>query len=149
MTDTTLCYIEKDEMYLMLYRNKKQNDANAGKYIGIGGHLEEGETPQECVIREVMEETGLTLNSVKYRGIVTFISDIYEDEQMHLFTSKDFSGELIECNEGELKWIAKDDLDKIPMWKGDYIFLDMLTKREDFFTLRLEYEGDKLVNVVK
>ncbi len=149
MTDTTLCYIEKEGKYLMLYRNKKENDANAGKYIGIGGHLENGETPQECVVREAKEETGLILKNVKYRGIVTFISDIYEDEQMHLFTSTDFSGELVECNEGDLKWIAKDDLDKISMWEGDYIFLDMLTKSEDFFTLRLEYEGDKLVKVVK
>ena len=145
MTDTTLCYIEKDEKYLMLYRNKKQNDANAGKYLGIGGHLESGETPEQCIIREVREETGLSINSPKYRGIVYFISNVYENEAMHLFTCTDFSGELAECNEGELEWIEKSRLSSISMWEGDHIFLDLLTKREDFFVLTLEYDGDKLV----
>lgn len=145
MKDTTLCYVEQNGKYLMLYRNKKKNDVNGGKYVGIGGHVEKGETPTQCIIREAYEEAGLTLHTPRYRGIVTFISDIYEDEHMHLFTCDDFSGELIECNEGELSWIEKSSLDKIPMWEGDYIFLDMLTKREGFFKLRLEYEGDTLV----
>lgn len=145
MVDTTLCYIEKEEKYLMLYRNKKKNDVNAGKYVGIGGHIEEGETPEACVIREAREETGLEIHTPKYRGIVYFISNIYEAEAMHLFTCTDFSGKLIECNEGELEWIEKSRLNEIPMWEGDIIFLDLLTKRDDFFTLTLEYEGDKLV----
>lgn len=145
MVDTTLCYIEKEEKYLMLYRNKKKNDVNAGKYVGIGGHVEEKETPEACVIREAREETGLEIHTPKYRGIVYFISNIYEAEAMHLFTCTDFSGRLIECNEGELEWIEKSRLNEIPMWEGDIIFLDLLTKRDDFFTLTLEYEGDKLV----
>lgn len=149
MKDTTLCYIEKDNKYLMLYRNKKKNDVNAGKYVGVGGHIEGNETPTECVIREIKEETGLVAECVKYRGIVYFISDVYEDEAMHLFTCDRFCGELIECNEGELEWIDKDGLDKIPMWEGDYVFLEMLRSENEFFTLRLEYEKDKLVKIVK
>ncbi|MBQ8546049.1 MAG: 8-oxo-dGTP diphosphatase [Clostridia bacterium] len=145
MRNTTLCYIEKENSYLMLYRNKKNNDENAGKYVGIGGHFLENESPYECVIREAKEETGLDI-SPTYRGIVTFVSDKYECEQMHLFTCHKYSGNMITCNEGELVYINKDELHKIPMWEGDYIFFDLLNKRDDFFSLKLVYEGDTLVS---
>lgn len=144
MKNTTLCYIEKDNKYLMLHRIKKKNDENEGKYIGIGGHFLENESPYDCVIREAKEETGLTLLTPEYRGIVTFVSDKYETEQMHLFTCKDFSGEIIECNEGNLKWIEKISLDKIPMWEGDKFFLNRLEWSKDFFNLKLVYNGDTL-----
>ena len=121
MKNTTLCYIEKDGSYLMMLRNKKKNDLNEGKYVGIGGHFLENESPYDCVIREAYEETGLTINPI-YRGLVTFVSDKYECEQMHLFTCLDFSGELTACNEGELRYVKKSDLKSIPMWEGDYIF---------------------------
>ena len=129
----------------MLYRNKKKNDENAGKYVGIGGHFLENESPYECVIREAYEETGLKINPI-YRGLVTFVSDKYECEQMHLFTCQEFSGELSSCNEGELRFVDKNDLKSIPMWEGDYIFFDLLEKRNDFFTLKLVYVGDTLVS---
>ena len=145
MRNTTLCYIEKENSYLMLYRNKKKNDENAGKYVGIGGHFLENESPYDCVIREAYEETGLSIKPV-YRGLVTFVSDKYECEQMHLFTSCEFSGELSSCNEGELCFVKKSELRSIPMWEGDYIFFDLLEKRNDFFTLKLVYNGDTLVS---
>lgn len=145
MTETTLCYIEKDGKYLMIYRNKKKNDANSGKYIGIGGHLENGETPHQCAVREVKEETGLTLKSLEYRGIVNFISDIYESEIMYLFTSTDFEGELIECNEGDLHWIEKSRLDTVPMWQGDMHFLKKIAENSPFFEMTLKYESDTLI----
>ncbi len=129
----------------MLYRNKKNNDENAGKYVGIGGHFLENESPYECVVREAKEETGLDISPI-YRGIVTFVSDKYECEQMHLFTCKEYSGNIISCNEGELVYIEKSELHKIPMWEGDYIFFDLLNKRNDFFSLKLEYVGDTLVS---
>ncbi|MBQ7353537.1 MAG: 8-oxo-dGTP diphosphatase [Clostridia bacterium] len=144
MKNTTLCYIEKDGKYLMLHRVKKENDENKGKYIGIGGHFLENESPYDCVIREAKEETGLTLLAPNYRGIVTFVSDKYEAEQMHLFTCSDFSGEIIECNEGNLRWIEKSSLDKIPMWQGDKIFLNRLDLSNEFFNLKLVYNGDTL-----
>ena len=145
MRNTTLCYIEKDNSYLMLYRNKKNNDENAGKYVGIGGHFLENESPYECIVREAREETGLDISPV-YRGIVTFVSDKYECEQMHLFTCREYSGDIIPCNEGELVYISKNELHKIPMWEGDYIFFELLGEREDFFSLKLVYEGDTLVS---
>ena len=145
MRNTTLCYIEKDNSYLMLYRNKKNNDENAGKYVGIGGHFLENESPYECVVREAKEETGLDISPV-YRGVVTFVSDKYECEQMHLFTCREYSGDIITCNEGELVYISKNELHKIPMWEGDYIFFELLGEREDFFSLKLVYEGDTLVS---
>ena len=145
MKNTTLCYIEKNDSYLMLYRNKKKNDENEGKYVGIGGHFLENESPYECVIREAREETGLDISPI-YRGIVTFVSDKYECEQMHLFTCLEYSGEMTDCQEGNLVWVKKSDLKNIPMWQGDYIFFDLLEKREDFFSLRLEYKGDTLVS---
>ena len=144
MKNTTLCYIEKDGRYLMLHRSSRKNDGSQGKWMGIGGHFEEGESPYDCVCREVNEETGLTLNLPVYRAIVTFDSDEYESEQMHLFTCTDFSGELGECNEGELHWIDKKDVPKLNMWNGDLVFLEMLDTEKTFFSLKLMYRGEEL-----
>ncbi|WP_034784715.1 NUDIX hydrolase [Eubacterium xylanophilum] len=141
---TTLCYIEKDEKYLMLHRIKKEIDVNKGKWIGVGGHFLENETPEECLLREVKEETGLELKSYKFRGLITFISDEWQTEYMCLYTADDFTGELIPCDEGELQWIPKRDIMKLNLWEGDKIFLKMLMEDADFFTLKLRYEGDKL-----
>lgn len=150
MQDTTLCYIEKDDKYLMLYRNKKKNDLNAGKWIGVGGKVEPGETPEECVLRETFEETGLTLKKVLLRGVIGFYSDIWEDEKMYLYTATDFEGEISEdCNEGELKWIPKEEIMKLSLWEGDRFFLrDMLDGKMDI-NMSLYYEGDTLVKVEK
>ena len=145
MKNTTLCYIEKDNKYLMLKRDKKENDVNEGKWIGIGGHFEEGESPEECLLREVYEETGLTLSSYKFRGIITFISDKWETEYMHLFTADKFTGEMHQCNEGTLKWIEKDNVLNLNIWEGDKIFLKLLLTENEFFSLKLVYEGDKLI----
>lgn len=143
---TTLCYIENDEQYLMLHRTKKKNDLNEGKWIGVGGKFEKDESPEECLLREVREETGYTLTSWRYRGIVTFISGRAESEYMHLFTADGFSGEQTECNEGELKWISKADVPELNVWPGDRIFLKLLLEREDFFSLKLVYDaGDRLL----
>ena len=116
MRNTTLCYIEKDGKYLMLHRTKKENDENKDKWIGIGGKFEEGESPEDCALREIKEETGLAVTSYQYKGIVTFVSDEWGTEYMHLFRADEFAGEIIECDEGELEWIAKEDLLKLPMW---------------------------------
>ena len=142
---TTLCYIEKDDKYLMLHRVKKVNDQNHDKWIGVGGKFEEGETPEECLLREVKEETGFTLNSYRFRGIVSFISDECENEYMHLFTATEYDGEMIECDEGELVWIPKSDISNLKIWEGDKIFFKLLDEDIDFFSLKLRYEGDKLV----
>ena len=139
---TTLCYIENDEQYLMLHRTKKKNDLNEGKWIGVGGKFERDESPEECLLREVREETGYTLTSWRYRGIVTFISGRAESEYMHLFTADGFSGEQTECNEGELKWIAKKDVPTLNVWPGDRIFLKLLLERQDFFSLKLVYDAE-------
>lgn len=147
MKNTTLCYIEKDSSYLMLYRIKKENDENKDKYIGIGGRIEEKESPEDCILREAYEETGLSLKNLEYRGLVTFVSDIYETEFMHLFHCDDFCGNLKECDEGELLWVKKEKLFSLPMWEGDKIFLDLLEQKVPFFSLKLEYEGDNLKRV--
>ncbi|MBQ8147058.1 MAG: 8-oxo-dGTP diphosphatase [Clostridia bacterium] len=144
MKDTTLCYIEKDNKYLMLNRSNKKNDGSQGKWMGIGGHFEEGESPYDCVVREAMEETGLTLISPQYRAVVTFNSDKYETEQMHLFTCKDFTGNLVESDEGSLKWIDKEKLSDLNMWSGDIIFLKLLETEKSFFSLKLTYKGEAL-----
>lgn len=144
MKNTTLCYIEKDRKYLMLLRNKKQVDENKGKWIGVGGHFEEGESPEECLLREVTEETGLTLTSFQFRGIVTFISDEWGTEYMHLFTATEFFGELKECNEGKLCWIDKSEVMNLNLWEGDRVFLKLLLERDTFFSLKLSYKGDEL-----
>lgn len=146
---TTLCYIEKDDSYLMLHRVKKQNDINKDKWIGVGGHFEKAESPDECLLREVKEETGLTLNSYKFCGIVTFVSkeDGKEDifEYMCLYTSDDFSGKLIECDEGQLEWVKKSELKNLNFWEGDYIFLNLIEKNVPFFSLKLIYNNGKLI----
>ena len=149
MEITTLCYIEKDNKYLMLKRVKKKEDINKGKWIGVGGHFEEGESPEECVCREVLEETGLRLKSYKSRGILTFVQNKTFTEYIWLFTADEYEGELIECDEGILEWIDKDKISELELWEGDRIFLELLNTQEEFFSLKLEYEGDKLVNYSK
>ena len=146
MIKTTLCYIEKGNSYLMLHRTKKKNDINEGKWIGIGGKFLPGETSEECLLRESREETGLILTEYEFKGIVTFVSDIYETEEMHLYVCKGFSGNLIQCDEGELKWIDKSEILSLPLWEGDRIFLEYLFNNKPFFELRLEYQGDILIS---
>ena len=144
MTNTTLCYLEKDGCYLMLYRNKKPHDPNAGKWVGIGGHMEEGESPEDCLKREAREETGFLLEEVEPRGLVTFVSDRYETEYMHLFTCRTFSGTLHACSEGTLQWIPIAEVPRLPLWEGDRIFLSFLTQNRPYFSLKLCYQGDTL-----
>ena len=147
MKNTTLCYIERDGKYLMIHRVKKVNDLNKDKWIGIGGKFEERETPFDCVRREMREETGLIPNKLSYRGLVTFVSNEFGTEYMHLFHTDDFGGKLIEeCDEGNLEWVDKDEIVNLPLWEGDKIFLDLLRKDVPFFSLKLVYEGDKLVS---
>ena len=148
MRNTTLCYLEQGDNYLMLHRVKKAVDENKDKWIGVGGKFEEGESPEDCLLREVREETGLTLHSWRYRGIVTFVSDEWGTEYMHLFTSDDFSGELTACPEGELAWIGKEELLTKPIWEGDKIFLRLLQRDVPFFSLKLCYRGDTLTQAV-
>ncbi len=145
MKNTTLCYILQGEDCLLLHRNKKQQDDNEGKWIGVGGKLQENESPEEGVRREVLEETGLTLNHLQYRGLVTFVSNEVEGEYMHLFTSSQFEGSLIDCEEGTLMWRPFTDLFSLPCWAGDYIFLRQLLVNQTFFSLKLVYEGEKVV----
>lgn len=145
MKQTTLCYLERDGQYLMLHRVKKQHDENHDKWIGVGGKFEDKESPEDCVRREVLEETGLTLTKFRYCGLVTFVSDIYPTEYMHLFHATGFTGTPKECDEGELAWIKKSELLKLRLWEGDKIFLRLLDMDEPFFSLKLKYEGDTLV----
>ncbi|MEE0893539.1 MAG: 8-oxo-dGTP diphosphatase [Treponema sp.] len=148
---TTLCYLEKNDSYLLLHRIKKQNDINKDKWIGVGGHFEDFESPEECLVREVFEETGLKLNSYQFRGIVTFVShDSGEKmyEYMCLYTSSDFSGTMIDCDEGKLEWVKKADMKKLNFWEGDYIFLDLIEKNEPFFSLKLEYKNGSLEKAI-
>lgn len=145
MLETTLCYIFKNNEILMLYRNKKENDLNEGKWIGVGGKFEEKESPDECLLREVKEETGLTLTKYKLRCLVTFVSDKWETEHMYVYTATEFEGDLIECDEGELKWIDKDKIYDLNIWEGDKLFLKRMENEEEFFTMKVEYEGDKLI----
>ena len=147
MFNTTLCYIEKDEKYLMLHRVKKKNDMNHDKWIGIGGKLEDGESPFDCARREILEETGLHTDALSYRGIVTFVSDEFGTEYMHLFHTKQFSGEIRkDCDEGNLEWIEKEKLISLPIWEGDKIFLALLDQNVPFFSLKLCYQGDVLTS---
>lgn len=147
MRNTTLCYIEKDDCYLMLLRNKKEVDENKGKWIGIGGKFEEGESPEECLLRETKEETGLTLLDYRFRGIVTFLSDEWGCEYMHLFTADRFEGEVTACSEGELKWIPKSEILDLNLWEGDRPFLKLLFEDSSFFTMKLTYQGDTLTDI--
>ena len=142
---TTLCYLERNGAYLILHRTKKEHDENGDKWIGVGGKFEPGESPEECALREVREETGLTMLKPKFLGIVTFVSDEWGVEYMHLFTCTDFTGDLIECDEGDLVWLPKRELLGKKMWAGDKIFLKALDEREDFFSLKLVYRGEELV----
>ena len=145
---TTLCYIEKDGKYLMMHRVKKKNDINKDKYIGVGGHFEYGESPDECLLREVKEETGLVLTSYRARGIITFIYGDSVVEYMHLYTADGFEGEIIDCDEGTLEWIDKDAVNELPIWEGDKIFFRLLAENRPYFSLKLVYsETDKLVDV--
>lgn len=141
---TTLCYIEKDDCYLMLHRVKKEKDVNKDKWIGVGGHFEKDESPEECLLREVKEETGLTLTSWRFRGLVTFIADGWPTEYMCLFTADGFTGEMTACSEGTLEWVPKRDVYGLNLWEGDKIFFRLLEERETFFSLKLNYQGDVL-----
>jgi len=145
--NTTLCYLERGDEYLMLHRVKKKNDLNHDKWIGVGGKFLEGESPEECLLRETKEETGLTLTRWRYRGLVTFLSDEWEGEYMHLFTADAWMGEQTVCDEGDLQWIGEKDLRRLPLWSGDNIFLDLLESDAPFFSLKLRYEGQTLTEV--
>lgn len=145
MIISTLVYIEQNDCYLMLLRNKKAIDVNEGKWIGVGGKLEAGESPEECALRETLEETGLKLQLLKLRGILTFSSEGWEDEIIFVYTSDKFDGQLKECEEGELKWIKKDEISKLNLWEGDRIFLKLLIESDTIFSLKLSYKNDELV----
>ena len=145
---TTLCYIEKDGSYLMLHRVKKQVDVNKDKWIGIGGHFEEGESPEECLLREVKEETGLTLTGFSFRGIVTFSAVGWQTEYMCLYTADRFEGTLADCDEGTLEWVRKENLMSLNLWEGDKIFFKLLLEDAPFFSLKLSYDGDRLTEAV-
>lgn len=145
MKNTTLSYIENERGdYLMLHRVKKENDCNRDKWIGVGGKFEDGESPEECVLRETLEETGLTLTDWRYRGIVTFVSDRWETEYMHLFTATGWTGRLHECDEGVLEWVSREQFRGLPQWEGDRIFLRLIEEDAPFFSLKLRYEGEHL-----
>ena len=149
MINTTLCYILQEDSYLMLHRIKKKHDVNHDKWIGIGGKFEDKESPEDCVLREVYEETGLTLTNYQYRGLVTFVSNEWPTEYMHLFTAKEFTGTLKECDEGVLEWVPKSRLLELPHWEGDAIFLKLIDRDDSsFFSLKLCYEGERLVEAV-
>ena len=146
--NTTLVHLERDGCYLMLHRIRKEHDENHDKWVGIGGKFEAGESPEDCALREVREETGLTMHSWSYRGIVTFVSDEWGTEYMHLFHSTDFSGVLKDCDEGVLEWVDKKRLFFLPIWEGDRIFLRLLEQDIPFFSLKLCYRGERLTQAV-
>ena len=148
MRNTTLCYIRRGGDTLLLHRVKKENDENRDKWVGIGGKFEEGESPEDCLLREVREETGLTLDAWRYRGIVTFVSDEWGTEYMHLFTSDAFHGEVRDCDEGVLEWLPWERLPQLPIWEGDRIFLRLIDEDAPFFSLKLRYTGDRLAEAV-
>ena len=148
MKSTTLCYLERGNQYLMLHRTKKENDLNHDKWLGVGGKFEEGESPEDCMLREVLEETGYTVTQWRYCGIVTFISDVWEAEHMHLFVCTEWTGNEIECNEGDLEWIDKKRLLELTLWEGDKIFLKLIDEHTPFFSLKLTYQGDNLQQAV-
>lgn len=148
MINSTLCYLERGDEYLMLHRVKKAHDLNHDKWIGVGGKFREGESPEDCILRETWEETGLTLTEYRYRGLVTFVSNQAPTEYMHLFTATGWTGTSHPCDEGELAWIRKEALRALPMWEGDRIFLDLLDREAPFFSLKLRYEGERLTHAV-
>lgn len=145
---TTLCYLDDGENYLMMHRVKKKQDVNKDKWVGVGGHFEENESPEDCLFREVKEETGLTLTSWSLRGIVTFLSNQWENEYMFLYTADGYEGELIACEEGNLEWIPKSQVYSLPIWEGDKLFFKLLEENRPFFSLKLSYEGNTLVHAV-
>lgn len=145
---TTLCYIERRNQYLMLHRTVKKNDVNKDKWIGVGGHFEEGESPEDCLLREVKEETGLTLTSYRFRGIVTFICDDDPALFMCLYTAVGFTGEQRECQEGKLEWVDKDKIEELELWEGDKIFFRLLREEAPFFSLKLVYVKGVLIEAV-
>ena len=145
MKNTTLCYIERGGQYLMLHRVKKENDLNHDKWVGVGGKFEVNESPDECLRREVLEETGLTLTDYRCRGVVTFVSDEWEGEYMYLYTATGFEGSLRECDEGTLEWVPIEKVPSLPLWVGDKIFFRLLREDRAWFSLKLCYEGDRLV----
>ena len=147
MLQTTLCYLEKDGCYLMLHRVSKKQDVNKGKWIGVGGKFEPGEAPEECLCREVLEETGLTLLSYRFRGILTFRCDMAEPEYIFLYTSDQFTGEVKECDEGTLAWIKKERVFDLNLWEGDKVMLRLLEERKEPFSLKLTYQGDTLAEI--
>lgn len=147
MRNTTLCYVLQGDRVLMLHRTKKEKDINKDKWIGIGGKFLNRESPDECLLREAWEETGLTLTRWQCRGVVTFLSDV-EDEYMYLFTADGFEGDLKECDEGDLQWVSREFLNTLPKWEGDEIFLKLLWENAPFFLLKLRYQGDKLQEAV-
>ena len=148
MIQSTLCYILRGDDVLMLHRVKKKNDINHDKWIGIGGKFEPEESPDECLLREAAEETGLTLTQWKCRGILTFLNDCCEGEYIYLFTADGFTGQLKECDEGDLQWVSRDFLDQLPQWEGDRIFLRLLWQDAPFFLLTLRYHGDTLTEAI-
>ena len=149
MRNTTLCYIQNHQgQTLLLHRVKKENDVNKDKWVGVGGGFEDKESPEDCLLREVWEETGLTLTRYRYRGIVTFVSDRWETEYMHLFTADGYEGDLIECNEGRLEWVDNEVIPTLPAWEGDRIFLNLIAEDVPFFSLKLEYTGETLTDAV-
>ena len=149
MLNTTLCYVTQGDQVLMLHRVKKEKDLNKDKWIGIGGKFLEGEAPEECLLREAYEETGLTLTSWRCRGVITFLTNgDWEGEYMYLFTADGFTGELKDCDEGELQWVPRQFLDTLPKWEGDKIFLDLLWQDAPFFLLTLRYDGQRLEEAV-
>ena len=147
MFNCTLCYLENDrEEYLMLHRVKKKNDVNQDKWIGVGGKFEADESPEECLLREVREETGLTLTDYRFRAVVTFVAEGWETEYMHLYTATGWTGEMIECDEGDLVWDSKERVPELPIWEGDRVFFRLIEDpASPFFSLKMEYRGDRMV----
>lgn len=145
MEKTVVCYLERDNMYLMLHRNKKQNDPNAGKWIGVGGHIMQDETPDKALLREVLEETGIVLSSYQKRGIVNFHMDGVQTEMIYVYTASNFNGEITKCDEGDLAWVNKNEIFSLNIWEGDRIFLDTMMKEPVFFEYDLYYENNQLV----
>ena len=149
LLQTTLCYLEQDGCYLMLHRVKKKNDVNHDKWIGVGGKFEPGEDAQTCALREVYEETGLTMRAPRYRGIVDFFCPPWPAERMHLFTCSDFTGTMTDCDEGTLEWVPKQAVQTLPIWPGDRLFFRLLEQDAPFFHLELHYDGDTLTRAVR
>lgn len=148
MKNTTVCYLERGTQYLLLHRTKKENDENGGKWIGVGGKCEENESPEDCMLREVREETGLSVTQHRLRGVITFVSDAWEGQYMYLFTASKWHGALTDCDEGELAWVERTDMLHLPLWEGDRIFLALLAEERPFFSLKLVYQGDSLQQAV-